>query len=99
MNRPTSSTAPSRRKLPPRSCRTASTAGISRRSKSSGRKQCRCKWTVLLFSIASTATDGAAPHPPAGTFSPYRDGEAEAPALTPPSPRLSRGEGKGVRTG
>ncbi|WP_419695223.1 signal recognition particle-docking protein FtsY [Mesorhizobium muleiense] len=53
---------------------------------------------------------GAAPHPPAGTLSPYRDGEKgadraagttpaeaeeEAAALTPPSPRPSRGEGKG----
>ncbi|WP_421917561.1 signal recognition particle-docking protein FtsY [Mesorhizobium sp.] len=53
---------------------------------------------------------GAAPHPHAGTFSPYRDGEkgadrnAGAPlsdveekvsTLTPPSPRPSRGEGKG----
>ena len=39
---------------------------------------------------------GAAPHPPAGTFSPYSDGEKEsAPTLTPPSPRTSRGEGKG----
>ncbi|MCF6115439.1 signal recognition particle-docking protein FtsY [Mesorhizobium muleiense] len=52
----------------------------------------------------------AAPHPPAGTFSPYSDGEKgadrpaeppfesgneEAPALTPPSPRPSRGDGKG----
>ena len=38
----------------------------------------------------------AAPHPPAGTFSPYRDGEKdEAPALASPSPRSSRGEGKG----
>ncbi|WP_136622126.1 MULTISPECIES: signal recognition particle-docking protein FtsY [Mesorhizobium] len=52
----------------------------------------------------------AAPHPPAGTFSPYSDGEKgasdvaapprsdiekEAPTLTPPSPRSSRGEGKG----
>ncbi|WP_246673395.1 signal recognition particle-docking protein FtsY [Mesorhizobium sp. B2-4-14] len=52
----------------------------------------------------------AAPHPPAGTFSPYRDGgkgadrdagtpfadtEEEASTLTPPSPRTSRGEGKG----
>ncbi|RWO51251.1 signal recognition particle-docking protein FtsY [Mesorhizobium sp.] len=52
----------------------------------------------------------AAPHPPACTFSPYRDGEKgtdrpaeppfesgkeEAPALTPPSPRSLRGEGKG----
>jgi fused signal recognition particle receptor len=39
---------------------------------------------------------GAAPHPPAGTFSPYRDGEkGKAPTPTPPSPRPSRGEGKG----
>ncbi|MER9418632.1 signal recognition particle-docking protein FtsY [Mesorhizobium sp. M0306] len=53
---------------------------------------------------------GAAPHPPAGTFSPYSDGEKgadrnaeppfesgeeEAATLTPPSPRTSRGEGKG----
>ncbi|MBA3449379.1 MAG: amidase [Pseudaminobacter sp.] len=39
---------------------------------------------------------GAAPHPPAGTFSPYSDGEKEeASTLTPPSPRSSRGEGKG----
>ncbi|RWP11915.1 signal recognition particle-docking protein FtsY [Mesorhizobium sp.] len=52
----------------------------------------------------------AAPHPPAGTFSPYRDGEKgasgeaapplaniedEASTLTPPSPRPSRGEGRG----
>ncbi|RWO86464.1 signal recognition particle-docking protein FtsY [Mesorhizobium sp.] len=52
----------------------------------------------------------AAPHPPAGTFSPYSDGEKradrpaeppfesgkeEAPTLTPPSPRPLRGEGKG----
>jgi fused signal recognition particle receptor len=38
----------------------------------------------------------AAPHPPAGTFSPYSDGEkGKAPTLTPPSPRPSRGEGKG----
>ncbi|RUW26880.1 hypothetical protein EN858_06425 [Mesorhizobium sp. M4B.F.Ca.ET.215.01.1.1] len=51
---------------------------------------------ALRFSIASTANDGAAPHPPAGTFSPYSDGEkglAAPPA--PPSPRPSRGEGKG----
>nr|WP_306440480.1 signal recognition particle-docking protein FtsY [Mesorhizobium sp. SARCC-RB16n] len=55
---------------------------------------------------------GAAPHPPAGAFSPYRDGEegadtiAGAPTtdieevastLTPPSPRPSRGEGEGQR--
>ncbi|CAH2407027.1 signal recognition particle-docking protein FtsY [Mesorhizobium ventifaucium] len=55
---------------------------------------------------------GAAPHPPAGTFSPYSDGEkgadrpAEpaiesgkevAPTLTPSAPRPSRGEGEGER--
>ncbi|MER9329491.1 signal recognition particle-docking protein FtsY [Mesorhizobium sp. M0488] len=53
---------------------------------------------------------GAAPHPPAGTFSPYSDGEKKAErdaatplanleekasTPTPPSPRPSRGEGKG----
>jgi fused signal recognition particle receptor len=53
---------------------------------------------------------GAAPHPAAATFSPYKDGEKEAErdaapshadieeeaaTLTPPSPRLLRGEGKG----
>ncbi|TGQ83960.1 hypothetical protein EN850_04290 [Mesorhizobium sp. M8A.F.Ca.ET.207.01.1.1] len=39
---------------------------------------------------------GAAPHPPAGTFSPYSDGEkGSAPTLAIPSPRSSRGEGKG----
>ncbi|QPC90094.1 signal recognition particle-docking protein FtsY [Mesorhizobium sp. INR15] len=39
---------------------------------------------------------GAAPHPAAPTFSPYRDGEKdEVPTPTPPSPRPSRGEGKG----
>ncbi|PBC06880.1 signal recognition particle-docking protein FtsY [Mesorhizobium sp. WSM3859] len=44
----------------------------------------------------SSAKVGAAPHPPAGTFSPYRDGEKEeAPTPAPPSPRPSRGEGKG----
>ncbi|MCH4555359.1 fused signal recognition particle receptor [Mesorhizobium sp. USDA 4775] len=61
-------------------------------------------------SAQPTLEAGAAPHPPAGTFSPYRDGEKEAasdatPSLanieeeastpTPPSPRTSRGEGKG----
>ncbi|MDG4885145.1 signal recognition particle-docking protein FtsY [Mesorhizobium sp. WSM4884] len=44
----------------------------------------------------STSEAGAAPHPPAGTFSPYSDGEKEeALTPTPPSPRPSRGEGKG----
>ncbi|RWA77880.1 signal recognition particle-docking protein FtsY [Mesorhizobium sp.] len=43
-----------------------------------------------------TSEVSAAPHPPAGTFSQYGDGEKEkAPAPTPPSPRPSRGEGKG----
>ncbi|MER9756351.1 signal recognition particle-docking protein FtsY [Mesorhizobium sp. M0166] len=56
-----------------------------------------------------SAEAGAAPHPPAGTFSPYSDGEKgadrqaeppfesgeeKAPTLTPPSPRLLRGEGQ-----
>ncbi|MER8723743.1 signal recognition particle-docking protein FtsY [Mesorhizobium sp. M1027] len=55
---------------------------------------------------------GAAPHPPAGTFSPYSDGEKgadrhaeprfesgkeKAPALTPPSPRPLRGSEGRVR--
>ncbi|UCI20318.1 signal recognition particle-docking protein FtsY [Mesorhizobium sp. B2-1-8] len=56
-----------------------------------------------------TSKADAAPHPPAGTFSPYRDGEKEADrdasprvkekssTLTPPSPRPSRGEGEGQR--
>ncbi|WP_192246422.1 signal recognition particle-docking protein FtsY [Mesorhizobium silamurunense] len=39
----------------------------------------------------------AVPHPPAGTFSPYRDGEKEeAPTPTPSSPRR-RGEGEEQR--
>ncbi|RWO71294.1 MAG: signal recognition particle-docking protein FtsY [Mesorhizobium sp.] len=53
---------------------------------------------------------GTASHPPAGTFSQYKDGEKgasgeaapplaniedEASTLTPPSPRPSRGEGRG----
>ncbi|CAN7171397.1 molybdopterin-dependent oxidoreductase [Mesorhizobium caraganae] len=43
-----------------------------------------------------TSMDRAAPHPPAGTFSPYSDGEkGQVPALATPSPRSSRGEGKG----
>ncbi|UDL89684.1 hydantoinase B/oxoprolinase family protein [Mesorhizobium sp. PAMC28654] len=41
------------------------------------------------------SSTGAAPHPPAGTFSPYSDGEKDsAPTLAPPSPRSSREEGK-----
>ncbi|PBC05741.1 signal recognition particle-docking protein FtsY [Mesorhizobium sp. WSM3860] len=44
----------------------------------------------------SSSEARAAPHPPAGTFSPYSDGEKEeAPAPATPSPRPSRGEGKG----
>nr|WP_244735511.1 signal recognition particle-docking protein FtsY [Mesorhizobium sp. 113-3-9] len=61
-------------------------------------------------SAQPTSEASAAPHPPAGTFSPYSDGkknadldasapltdiEEEASTLTPPSPRSSRGEGKG----
>ncbi|WP_322417092.1 signal recognition particle-docking protein FtsY [Mesorhizobium huakuii] len=60
--------------------------------------------------VQPTSKVSAAPHPPAGTFSPYKDGEKEAasdaaPSLanieeeastpTPPSPRTSRGDGKG----
>ncbi|TJW01569.1 MAG: signal recognition particle-docking protein FtsY [Mesorhizobium sp.] len=47
-------------------------------------------------SIEPSSEVGAAPHPPAGTFSPHSDGEKEeVPTPTPPSPRPSRGEGKG----
>ncbi|TPM39884.1 signal recognition particle-docking protein FtsY [Mesorhizobium sp. B2-2-3] len=47
-------------------------------------------------SSAQPSQAGAAPHPPAGTFSPYSDGEKEeVPSPTPPSLRPSRGEGKG----
>ncbi|MDX8478222.1 signal recognition particle-docking protein FtsY [Mesorhizobium sp. VK24D] len=43
-----------------------------------------------------TSEVSAAPHPPAGTFSPSLDGEKEeAPMPEPPSPRPSRREGKG----
>ncbi|RWD06383.1 MAG: signal recognition particle-docking protein FtsY [Mesorhizobium sp.] len=49
-------------------------------------------------SIEPSLEVGAAPHPPAGTFSPYRDGEKEeAPTPTPPSRRSSRAEGEGQR--
>ncbi|TPK91187.1 hypothetical protein FJ934_22490 [Mesorhizobium sp. B2-4-12] len=89
MNRPTSSTAPIRPKPRPRSCRPASTAGIIQRSKSSGTEQGRSNWAALPLPIASTTNDGAAPHPPAGTFSPYSDGEkGRAAALATPSPVL-----------
>ncbi|RWP40904.1 MAG: signal recognition particle-docking protein FtsY [Mesorhizobium sp.] len=64
----------------------------------------------IVQSKGPSSERGAAPHPPAGTFSPYSDGEKradrpaeppfesgkeEAPTLTPPSPRPSRGDGKG----
>ncbi|WP_367142406.1 signal recognition particle-docking protein FtsY [Mesorhizobium sp.] len=64
----------------------------------------------MAASEQPTSEAGAAPHPPAGIFSPYRDGEKEADrdagaplggvkekssTLTPPSPRPSREEGKG----
>ncbi|RWK40781.1 MAG: hypothetical protein EOR46_19690 [Mesorhizobium sp.] len=43
-----------------------------------------------------TTRAGAVPHPPAGTFSPYSDGEkGQAPTLATPSPVSIRGEGKG----
>jgi len=63
-------------------------------------------------SAQPTSKVSAAPHPPAGTFSPYGDGEKgadrldeaspasaeeDAATLTPPSPRPSRGEGEGQR--
>ncbi|CDX21902.1 hypothetical protein MPLB_2100008 [Mesorhizobium sp. ORS 3324] len=34
-----------------------------------------------------TASVGAAPHPPAGTFSPYRDGEKGLAATPVPTPQ------------
>ncbi|PBB44370.1 signal recognition particle-docking protein FtsY [Mesorhizobium sp. WSM3866] len=47
-------------------------------------------------SIEPSLEVGAASHPPAGTFSPYSDGQKEeAPTPTPPSPRSSRGEDEG----
>ncbi|CCV10098.1 molybdopterin-dependent oxidoreductase [Mesorhizobium sp. STM 4661] len=65
---------------------------------------CRCTGYRKIIAAVMDAgrfarepsTDGAAPHPPAGTFSPYRDGEkGQAATLTTPSPRSLRGEGKG----
>ncbi|RWI68584.1 MAG: signal recognition particle-docking protein FtsY [Mesorhizobium sp.] len=65
---------------------------------------------VIVQSERPSSGRGAATHPPAGTFSRYRDGEKgadrhaeppfesgkeEAPTLTPPSPRPLRGESKG----
>ncbi|TPJ16847.1 hypothetical protein FJW04_12395 [Mesorhizobium sp. B2-7-3] len=44
--------------------------------------------------FANSRKAGSAPHPPAGTFSPYSDGEkGSAPALVRPSPRLYTGRG------
>ncbi|WP_292179332.1 molybdopterin-dependent oxidoreductase [Mesorhizobium sp.] len=63
---------------------------------------CRCTGYRKIIAAVMDAgrfepsADGAAPHPPAGTFSPYSDGEkGEASALAAPSPSSSRGEGKG----
>ncbi|WP_244748418.1 molybdopterin-dependent oxidoreductase [Mesorhizobium sp. 131-3-5] len=65
---------------------------------------CRCTGYRKIIAAVMEAgrfepsTDSAAPHPPAGTFSPYSDGEkGEAPALATPSPRSSRGEGEEQR--
>ncbi|RWB66378.1 signal recognition particle-docking protein FtsY [Mesorhizobium sp.] len=47
-------------------------------------------------SVEPSSEGGAAPHPPAGTFSPYGEVEnEEASTPTAASPRPSRGEGKG----
>ncbi|TPK89793.1 molybdopterin-dependent oxidoreductase [Mesorhizobium sp. B2-4-17] len=63
---------------------------------------CRCTGyrkiiaAVMEGGRSEPSTDSAAPHPPAGTFSPLGDGEKGlAASLAPPSPRSSRGEGKG----
>ncbi|RUV30790.1 MAG: aldehyde oxidase [Mesorhizobium sp.] len=65
---------------------------------------CRCTGYRKIIAAVMNAgrfaselsTDGAAPNPPAGTFSPYSDGEkGQAPAPASPSSRLSRGEGEG----
>ncbi|MEZ2329831.1 signal recognition particle-docking protein FtsY [Mesorhizobium sp. RCC_202] len=46
-------------------------------------------------SVEPTSEVGAAPHPPAGTFSPYSDGEkVEVPAPAPPSPEPPSSAGK-----
>ncbi len=61
---------------------------------------CRCTGYRKIIAAVMDAgrfasepsTDSAAPHPPAGTFSPYSDGEkGRAPTLATPSPRSSRG--------
>ncbi|NGO51457.1 molybdopterin-dependent oxidoreductase [Allomesorhizobium camelthorni] len=64
---------------------------------------CRCTgYRKIIAAVmgasryAEQANAGAAPHPPAGTFSPQVTGRRETAAtLTPPSPRPSLGEGKG----
>ncbi|TIS46630.1 molybdopterin-dependent oxidoreductase [Mesorhizobium sp.] len=63
---------------------------------------CRCTgYRKIIAAVMDAARReppkvSAAPHPPAGTFSPYSDGEkGRAPALATPCPRPSRGEGKG----
>ncbi|TPM29300.1 molybdopterin-dependent oxidoreductase [Mesorhizobium sp. B2-3-5] len=61
---------------------------------------CRCtgyrKIIAAVMNAEQFSNAGAAPHPPAGTFSPYRNGEkGRTPMLATPSPRFSRGEGKG----
>ncbi|TPK67558.1 2Fe-2S iron-sulfur cluster binding domain-containing protein [Mesorhizobium sp. B2-4-15] len=61
---------------------------------------CRCtgyrKIIAAVMNAEQFSNAGAAPHPPAGTFSPSSDGEkGMAASLATPSPRFSRGEGKG----
>ncbi|TPN29555.1 2Fe-2S iron-sulfur cluster binding domain-containing protein [Mesorhizobium sp. B2-3-3] len=61
---------------------------------------CRCtgyrKIIAAVMNAEQFSNAGAAPHPPAGTFSPLSDGEkGMAASLATPSPRFSRGEGKG----
>jgi CO/xanthine dehydrogenase Mo-binding subunit/aerobic-type carbon monoxide dehydrogenase small subunit (CoxS/CutS family) len=63
---------------------------------------CRCTgYRKIIAAVmgasryAEQANAGAAPHPPAGTFSPQVTGRrGTAATLMPPSPRSSRGEGK-----
>ncbi|HEV2897710.1 MAG TPA: molybdopterin-dependent oxidoreductase [Pseudaminobacter sp.] len=64
---------------------------------------CRCTGYRKIIAAVMDASHhplhvsaGAAPHPPAGTFSPQEAGRRETAAMpTPPSPRSSRGEGEG----
>ncbi|RWC46138.1 MAG: 2Fe-2S iron-sulfur cluster binding domain-containing protein [Mesorhizobium sp.] len=62
---------------------------------------CRCTGYRKIIAAVMDAgrfessADGAAPHPRAGTFSPYSDGEKRSASTPPPSPRPLRGEGKG----